>query len=223
MEPEPKNIAERSWERRRSAVTLLAVLALLAAAATVAFCGIGRWLIVQDPLEPADAIAVLTGGMPYRVMEAARIYKQGLAPEIWLTAPLGPGEELRELGVEYRGEEVYNAEILQKLGVPAGSIRVLNEPIVDTEDEVRVISNELRRTRKKCVILVTSPPHTRRVRTLWKELVGTRPQMVVRAAPEDPYDANHWWRNTRDALSVVRETLGLLNAWAGLPVRPHHP
>ena len=223
MEPEPKNIAEISKKRRRRAVTLLAVLALLTVAATVVFRGIGRWLVLQDPLESADAIAVLTGGMPYRATQAAKIYEQGLAPEVWLTTPLGPGEELRELGVEYRGEEAYNAEILQKLGVPPRSIRVLGEPIVDTEDEIRVISAELRRTGKRRVILITSPPHTRRVRTLWKELVGTRPQMVVRAAPEDPYDADHWWRNTRDALSVVRETLGLLNAWAGLPVRPHHP
>jgi hypothetical protein len=32
---------------------------------------------------------------------------------------------------------------------------------------------------------------------------------------------DHWWRNTRDALAVVREILGLINLWAGLPVRPH--
>ena len=41
---------------------------------------------------------------------------------------------------------------------------------------------------------------------------------MVRAAPEDPFDPRHWWRNSRDALDVVREVLGLLNAWAGLPV-----
>src|SRR5678815_3507679 len=35
----------------------------------------GQWLIVQDPLAPADVIVVLSGGMPYRAMEAARLYK----------------------------------------------------------------------------------------------------------------------------------------------------
>jgi hypothetical protein len=29
-----------------------------------------------------------------------------------------------------------------------------------------------------------------------------------------------WWRNTGDALDVVREVLGLLNVWAGLPLQP---
>lgn len=207
--------------RRRRAATWLLAVAVLAVGATLVFRGIGRWLVVQDALEPADAIAVFSGAMPYRAIEAAQIFGQGLAPEVWLTKPAGPEEELRNLGLGYCGEETYNADVLQKLGVPAGSIRVLDEPIVDTTDEVRVVSRELERTGKKRVILVTSPPHTRRVRTLWKELVGANPRAIVRAAPEDPYDAAHWWRDTRDALLVVRETLGLLNAWAGLPVRPY--
>jgi hypothetical protein len=42
----------------------------------------------------------------------------------------------------------------------------------------------------------------------------------VRAAGTDGFDAAHWWRNTHDALDVVREVLGLLNAWAGLPLQP---
>ncbi len=45
--------------------------------------------------------------------------------------------------------------------------------------------------------------------------------MMVHAAHDDPFDADHWWRNTRDVFAVVRETLGLVNAWAGLPVPPH--
>jgi hypothetical protein len=44
---------------------------------------------------------------------------------------------------------------------------------------------------------------------------------MVHAAYEDPVDPYHWWRNTHDALAVLRETLGLINAWAGLSVRPH--
>jgi hypothetical protein len=70
------------------------------------------------------------------------------------------------------------------------------------------------------VIIVTSKPHTRRVRTIWRKLVGSDPHMMVHYAQDDPYDGAHWWRHTPDALDVVRETLGLLNAWAGFPLRP---
>ena len=48
--------------------------------------GIGQWLMVADPLEPAKAIVVLSGRVPFRAMEAASIYRQGLAPEVWLTS-----------------------------------------------------------------------------------------------------------------------------------------
>jgi hypothetical protein len=59
------------------------------------------------------------------------------------------------------------------------------------------------------------------VKALWNKLADKNLTAIVRAAPDDPYDADHWWRNTRDALSVVREILGLMNVWAGLPVHPH--
>jgi hypothetical protein len=46
---------------------------------------IGQWLMVADPLEPAKAIVVLSGRVPFRALEAASIYREGLAPEVWLT------------------------------------------------------------------------------------------------------------------------------------------
>src|SRR5258706_328957 len=43
---------------------------------------------------------------------------------------------------------------------------------------------------------------------------------VLSDAPSDPFAPDHWWRATGDALDVVREVLGLMNAWAGLPLQP---
>lgn len=204
---------------RRICVWLVAV-ALLSAAAAGLFFYIGRWLVVEDPLERADAIVVLSGGLPPRAIEAAAIYRQGFAPEVWLTRPAGPGEELQALGISYNGEEFYSREVLVAEGVPATAIRILDGSLVNTEEEVQAIAAELRRERKQSAILVTSPPHTRRARALWKKIAGENLRVIVRPAAEDPFDARHWWRTTRDALSVVRETLGLFNVWFGLPVRP---
>jgi uncharacterized SAM-binding protein YcdF (DUF218 family) len=204
--------------RLRRPILWSVIIALFLAGAVEVFRGLGSWLVVEDPLEPADAIVVLSGSMPYRAVEAAQIYEQHLAPEVWLTRPSGPGEDLQRLGLEYTDEETYNAEVLEKLGVPADSIHVLPDEIVNTQDEVLLIADELRKTGKSRAIIVTSPPHTRRVRALWKALVGNSPHAVIRYSRADPYDAPHWWRNTRDSLAVVRETLGLLNVWAGLPI-----
>ncbi len=42
----------------------------------------------------------------------------------------------------------------------------------------------------------------------------------MRAASEDPFDPGDWWRTTSDAFDVVREVLGVMNAWVGLPLHP---
>ncbi len=207
----------------RRLVILLAGFFLLIWLASLGFRHLGRWLVREDPLGPADVILVLSGGMPQRAEEAGELFRNGYAPEVWVSRPEGPQAELRGLGVQFLGEEEYDHLILIHLGVPESAIHVLPDPAIDTEQEIEETSREMRRNRKSSVIIVTSPEHTRRVRALWDRLAGADLKLVVRAAHKDPIDADHWWRNTRDAYAVLREILGLLNVWAGLPVRPHSP
>jgi uncharacterized SAM-binding protein YcdF (DUF218 family) len=206
---------------RRSALGIVAAVVCGALILGIAlFLGVGRWLVVEDPLVKARAIAVLSGSMPLRAIEAAKLYREGYAPEIWLTHSTVPGEALEEMGVPYAGEDYYNTRILIHEGVPAEAIRVLEPPIMNTADEIKVIGAALAREQGGVVIIVTTKAHTRRVRLLWRKLAGGRGAAIVRAASDDPFDPRHWWRTTSDALDVVREVLGLLNAWAGLPLHP---
>jgi len=204
--------------RRRWMIVLLAALALFALV-TAGVREFGRWLVVSDPLEPARAIVVLSGEVPYRAEEAAKIYKQGLAPEVWLTLErLNP--ETTRLGIDYPDREVYSEQALKKLGVTATAIRVLPKRAANTEEEELGILRELKRVGGDRVILVTSKYHTRRVKVIWSKLTGNSPRAIVRGAIDEPYDAGHWWRNSDDAKLVSHEFFGLLNAWAGFPLRP---
>ncbi len=195
------------------------ILALIIAI-LFSFFHLGHWLIAEDPLQGAAAIAVLSGRMPSRAIEAARVYKQGYAPQVWLTHSTEPGATLSQLSVIYQGEDVYDKQILIHEGVPESAIHVLDPPIVNTADEMATIGRALSHAYPRRVILVTSKVHTRRTRTLWKQLNGATGEAIVHGVSDDPFDGDHWWRNTSDALDVVREVLGLLNAWAGLPLRP---
>ena len=208
---------------RARLVYLFAAFLLLILLACSAFRHVGRWLIREDALAPADVILVLSGGMPQRAEEAASVFREGYAHEIWVSRPEGPQAALQPLGVQFIGEEEYDRLILIRQSVPETAIHILPDTIVDTEQEIEETAREMRHARKSSVIIVTSPEHTRRVRALWKKLVGSNIRVIVRGAPKDPFDADHWWRNTRDAYAVVREILGLFNVWAGLPVRPHSP
>ena len=208
---------------KRGHLTLSIVAATLGAlmvAALVLFLGIGRWLTIEDPLEKSQAIVVLSGRIPMRAREAARLYGAGFAPEIWLTRPAEPAASLQAIHIAYIGEDFYNTRVLMHEGVPENAIRILEPPIDNTADEVRVVAAELGRRGGLKVILVTTKAHTRRVRALWSRLADSRIHAIIRASPDDPFQPAHWWRSTGDALDVVRESLGLLNVWAGLPLRP---
>jgi uncharacterized SAM-binding protein YcdF (DUF218 family) len=196
------------------------LILLIGVGAVAVFRHAGRWLVCEDALSRADVIVVLSGGLPYRADEGAKVFAMGYAPEVWVSRPESPAGDLEKRGVHYVGEEEYDREILVYAGVPQAAVRILPDPVVNTEQEVQEIGREMRRGGKTKVIIVTSPQHTRRVKALWKNLVGEPPNALVHGAPEDPFDPNHWWGNTRDILSVVRETLGLMNVWAGLPVPP---
>jgi uncharacterized SAM-binding protein YcdF (DUF218 family) len=204
---------------RRSSAAFIA-LAVVLILALVVVLGVGRWLVVEDSLEKAQAIVVLSGRIPIRAIEAARLYRAGYASQIWLTRPVEPAGSLEALGIPYSGEDFFNARVLEHEGVPSSAIRVLAPPINNTADEVRAIAAELRRENGSAVIIVTTKAHTRRVHRLWQQLASGQSRAIVRAAVGDPFDPVHWWRTTGDALDVVREVLGVLNAWAGLPLHP---
>jgi uncharacterized SAM-binding protein YcdF (DUF218 family) len=204
---------------RRRNFWVLGVGALLLLGVSI-FRNVGCWLVSEDPLRKADAIMVLSGRMPGRALEAARVYKQGYAGRVWLTHSTEPGASLGQLSIPYLGEDSYDKQILVHQGVPENAIEVLDPPIVNTADEMKTIGAALRRENLHTVIIVSSKVHTRRIRALWKRISGQDGTAIIHGDSEDEFDPTHWWRHTQDALDVVREVLGLANAWAGLPLKP---
>src|SRR5438046_4296462 len=116
-------MVSRPVSRTLRILSVVAVSGLLLAA--VIFFGVGRWLVVEDPLVKARAIVVLSGAMPLRAIEAAKLYREGYAPEIWLTHSSEPGEMLEEMGIPFAGEDYYNTQVLIHEGVPPEAIQTL--------------------------------------------------------------------------------------------------
>jgi uncharacterized SAM-binding protein YcdF (DUF218 family) len=213
--------SSRCLKRRYFPVIAAALALAVILAGVVIFFSVGRWLVAESPLEQAPAIVVLSGGMPIRAMEAAHLYHQGYAPQIWLTRPEQPAAALDPMGIPNSGEDFFNSRVLAHEGVPPSAIRLLEPQINNTADEIRAIAAEAARENAPAVIIVTTKVHTRRVGRLWRQLASTSHcRAIIRAASTDSFDGIHWWRNTHDALDVVHEVLGLLNSWAGLPLDP---
>lgn len=182
---------------------------------------LGAWLIIQDPLQTADAIVVLGGNLPFRSQEAASLYRQGWASQVWITAPESAAETeaIKNLGLSSVPEQQLSRRVLEHFGVPANAIRTLSAEAVNTVYEMQLVSHELHATGRHRVILVTSKAHTRRVRAAWKALAAPGQQCVVRHIDRDVFDANHWWRSDRDRQIVAHEAGGLLYLWLTHPIR----
>jgi uncharacterized SAM-binding protein YcdF (DUF218 family) len=216
--PRPPGRSSRTLLAWRIAARLAAAAVAIALLVLLFMAAVGRWLVVEDPLEKAGAIAVLSGKMPLRALAAAGIYRGGYAHEVWLTHSREPAATLRALDVPFHDEAFYNAQVLMREGVPPEAIRVLPPFIVNTADELAAIAGALPADHSGAVIIVTTKAHTRRVRALWKRIGAAQGRAVVRAASDDPFDAAHWWRTSGDALDVLRECAGLVNLWLGLPL-----
>jgi uncharacterized SAM-binding protein YcdF (DUF218 family) len=175
---------------------------------------VGNWLVREDPIHEADAIAVLSGRFPQRALEAAQLYRKGYAPEIWLTHPIKETDPAES-------EDARNAELLRAFGVPEEAIHVLQHPIVNTADELNAIDSGLKATGDKSVIIVTNKAHTRRVFSLWDKYHAGDGEVVIHGVSHDKFAPSRWWRTPSSRAQAFHELLGMLNVWAGMPV--HRP
>ena len=186
------------WLKRAA---ILATLALAGALALYAgrvpiLVGVGRLLVHEDPLEPADAIVVLGGGNLGRDLAAADLYGEGYAPRIVLTLePERPlAAEMERRGLPWMKMSDARVEFLGRMGVPVADVTVLNRVVSSTQDEANVVTewavaNELDR-----VIVVTDAFHTGRTRLVFgRALAPTGVALSVHATDIGAFDPERWW------------------------------
>ena len=54
---------------------------------------------------------------------------------------------------------------------------------------------------------------------LWDKYYSSRGQLIAHAVSSDPVQADRWWRYSGSLTQVIHKVLGIMNAWAGLPVQ----
>lgn len=194
-----------------------AVVALgLAVAAAGALFAAGRFLVVADPLPArADAIVILAGSIPDRVLEAVELYRTGVAPRVVVTRErLRPGEAaLRARGVNLPESDELTIAALRRLGVPPAAIVHLRRRANSTESETRTIARWACHAGVARLVVVTSRAHTRRARLILDRMLRPQVAVVIRPSRFDTFSGRRWWRVRRDAKTVLSEWEKLAHYW----------
>jgi uncharacterized SAM-binding protein YcdF (DUF218 family) len=182
------------WQRlNRRPLVAIAVAATALAAVAAKTLGraallpaAGRAWVVSDQLEPADAAAVLGGGLETRPAAAAQLFTAGIVRQI-LVSDGGTGED------ERRNPD---REQLIKLGIPAAAITQFSIDPGNTYGEARALALWALRHHVQRIIVPTEIFPSRRVQWIMRRELGhVGVGVTVEALAPRSYDLKDWWKN----------------------------
>lgn len=150
---------------------------------------LGSFLVVQDELKKADVIIVL-GGENDRVEEAARLYKQGLAPYILMTGKM----------VAYGMKRS-----AVRSGVPAEDILVEPEA-ASTYQHPIYVKPIIEEKGFESAIVVSSPYHMRRSAMLFdRALKKEKIELIYHPVQDSWFTPENWWMTAVSRRAVKME------------------
>jgi uncharacterized SAM-binding protein YcdF (DUF218 family) len=170
----------------------------------------GSWLVKEDVPAHADAMVLLMGGFPDRVLQAVDLYRKGKADKLLIVEEsMGPFStlELRGADIISNTDQARNSAIA--LGIPADSITILPGDARSTQDEAIVVRDYLSRcTTVDTLLLVSSSVHMRRASMIFKAAVKNNDHPVyIGCSPSvySDFNADKWWRDKEGIQSVLTE------------------
>ena len=176
----------------------------------------GGWLVKEEVPPHADAMVVLMGNFPERVLQAVDLFHEGRADRLIIVEEsMGAYRGLAERGVSIVSKTTQARDASVKLGIPEEGITVLPGDARSTLTEaIRVREYLASDSGIDTLILVSSPTHMRRAamifRTAFKDL--ERP-VYVGCSPSaySDFNAERWWRSKEDIQDVLSEYLKTLS------------
>ena len=174
--------------------------------AVVVILGLGSWLAAPtaDPIA-ADAVIVLGGdGGNGRAAKAGELFRAGFAGQVVLTGGNGKPDTVAD------GKADPRVKFLAGMGVPT-SLLLFDSTSRNSWEEAVNTGQLMDEKGWRRVLVVSDPPHLRRLQLAWGHaLRDDGQQFVLVASHADWWHPDTWWQDDRSARFVGREILGLL-------------
>lgn len=172
---------------------------------------LGHLMVCDQPAKPADAIVVLSGGSPARILEAVKLFKQGFAPQIILTKEAEEKyfKPLRKIGLLAEKDPAFALEVAQKSGISEDKIHVLPKYVTNTAEEAAYVGEYAKSNGIKTILLVTSTFHTGRAKMTFEHF---NPEMTIisHGTKLETFAPKTWYDNRTTLRVGIFETQKLL-------------
>ena len=198
-------------------VGALVVFGTLAAVVSLYYAG--QWLQRSDVPAPAEAIVALAGDN-LRLLTAARLFHEGYAPVILVSLPRedppSPLQSYKQaMGYpEFDSTRDFDLALLQVAGVPPEAVRFFGGQQISTVEEAEALRDELAARPMDTLLVVTSPYHVARARTILTDTLPRDTTLLMVPADGDRF-RERWWADQYSAQMVVLETAKLVHYWLG--------
>lgn len=181
-----------------ASVTLVAAL-LLAYAGSKA----GYWLEMPGRApEKANAIIVLGGDDGERSMRAQALYREGYAPIIVLTG-------LEKGTVAPPARLTWRADFLVAHGVSRAALRFEVRSKNSFEEATQILAL-MQKEKWQSVIVVSDPPHMRRLSWTWARVFkDSALHYVLVPSTAEWWTPGNWWRDEQSGAFVIMEYIKL--------------
>jgi len=176
----------------------------------------GAWLVKEDLPVHADAMVLLMGSFPERVLQAADIYHEGITDRLIIVyESMGAYRALEERGAFVIRTTGQARDAAVALGMPDSCITMLPGDARSTLDEAMAVRDYLaERPAMDTLILVSSPPHMRRAYMIFKTVMrrsDINAYIGCSPARYSSFNADRWWRRKEDTQYVLSEWVKILS------------
>lgn len=176
----------------------------------------GVWLAKENVPPHGDAMIMLMGSFPERVLQSVDLYHEGIADRLIIVyESMGAYQALEEKGATVIRTTEQARDAAVALGLPDSCITMLPGDARSTLDEALAVSDYLAmQPGQDTLILVSSPAHMRRAYMIFKTVLKRADlNTYVGCSPSkySSFNPDRWWRRKEDIQSVLSEWIKILN------------
>ena len=173
----------------------------------------GQWFIVSDAQKGADAIICLSGDRETRTPECLRLWKNGYAERLFVTAEKPKNNEFNALELSHLE---FAEAVTKRMNFNANweLLPSLTGGATSTFDEAEDALSFAKKEGWKQIIFVTDEFHTRRsLLAFQKVFSGSKIRTQAAGAPNEVFSVDDWWKSDRGILAYFGETIKFPIYW----------